>query len=83
MKGNPILTKTPAPNDSGLPALLAHVRDMQTKATRLLGLLEVIGFIENEEACLNGRVALTEIAIELAGKLNLGLDSVSLPELAL
>ena len=75
---------TPTPgNDIGLPALLSHIRDMQTKATRLLGLLEAIGFLENEETCLNGRVALTEIAIELAGNLNRGLDSVSLPEVAL
>ena len=79
-----MLIQNPAPmKDSGLPALLDHIRDMQTKATRLLGLLEVIGFIENEETCLNGRVALTEIAIELAGNLILGLDSVSLPEVAL
>ena len=78
-----MLTQTPAPTDSGLPALLAHIRDMHTKATRLLSLLEVIGFIENEASCLNGRVALTEIAIELAGNLNFGLDSVSLPEVAL
>ena len=78
-----MLTQTPPPMDSSVPALLAHVRDMQTKASRLLGLLEVIGFIENEASCLNGRVALTEIAIELAGSLNLGLDSVSLPEVAL
>ena len=78
-----MLTQIPAPmKDSGLPALLDHIRDMQTKATRLLGLLEVIGFIENEGACLKGRVALTEIAIGLAGTLNLGLDSVSLPKVA-
>lgn len=75
---------TPTPgNDTGLPALLAHIGDMQTKATRLFGLLEVIGFLENEASCLNGRIALTEIAIELAENINLGLDSVSLPKVAL
>ena len=42
-----MLTKNPVPNDSGLPALLSHIRDMQTKATCLLSLVEIIGFIEN------------------------------------
>ena len=78
-----MLTQTPPPMDSGLPALLAHVRDMQTKASRLCGLLETIAFVESEGACLEGRIVLTEIAKEVARELENGLDSVSLPEVAL
>ena len=76
--------KTPTPGtDTGLPELLAHIATMQTKATRLCGLLETIGYVENEGACVEGRVVLTEIAFEVARELESGLDCVGLPEVTL
>ena len=76
--------RTPEPkNDTGLPALLAHISAMQTKATRLCGLLETIGYVENEGACHEGRIVLTEIAFEVSRELESGLDSVGLPEVTL
>lgn len=63
-------------------ALRAHVADMQGKALRIQSLLEVVMFIENENACEAGRFVMTEIALETAEELNLGLDSVSLPKVA-
>ena len=78
-----MLIQNSAPNDSGLPALLNHIRAMQTKATRLCGLLETIAFVESEGACLEGRIVLTEIAKEVARELENGLDSVNVPEVAL
>ena len=79
-----MLNQTPTPGtDTGLPALLDHIRVMQCKATRLCGLLETIAFVESEGARLEGRIVLTEIAKEVARELENGLDSVNVPEVAL
>ena len=79
MKNNHPISGT----ETGSPAILAHIATMQTKATRLCGLLETIGYVENEGACVEGRVVLTEIAFEVARELESGLDCVGLPEVTL
>lgn len=65
---------------TGLPALMQHVQDMQDRTCLLDGVMEAILFMENEEACENGRASLTRIAKELSHEIFIALDTVNLPE---
>ncbi|KAA8616258.1 hypothetical protein [Salipiger aestuarii] len=66
---------------TGLPALMNHVQDMQDRAILLDGVLEAILFMENEDACENGRDSLMRIAKELSHEIFIALDKVNLPKL--
>ncbi|MEY8841941.1 hypothetical protein AB9K41_23170 [Cribrihabitans sp. XS_ASV171] len=66
-------------NDTAMSALKEHVADMHHMSVQLTGLIEVIDFLENEDACVNGRICLTNAALRLARDLTTGLDSVKLP----
>ena len=69
--------QTPTPgNAPGLPEYLA---DLQTKAVRLSGVMSAIGFLQNEGKCEDGRIALIDVAEQLANELSDGLDSTNLP----
>lgn len=61
------------------PSLSHHLSEMQTKATRLNGLIEAINYLEIEGDCESGRVAICAVAESLARELTDGLDSVNLP----
>ena len=75
------MTKTPTPgNAPGLPEYLA---DLQTKAVRLSGVMSAIGFLQNEGKCEDGKIALIDVAEQLANELSDGLDSVNLTRRAL
>lgn len=66
--------------DTGLPALMRHLSDMQAKAMHIEHLLAVVEHLEGEGACENARWSVTTQAHRLASELNAGLDTVSLPE---
>ncbi len=69
-------------NDTGLPALLAHIDDMQTLSFQADELMRVVLHLENEGACEGGRQLLSEMIAEKIKRINSGLDCVNLPKVA-
>jgi hypothetical protein len=63
----------------GLPELLKHIAEVQSRACRLSGVVSAIAFLESEGACAAGQCALIYIAEDLAAEINTALDSVNLP----
>jgi hypothetical protein len=68
------------PDSGNAPGLARYLADVQSRATRLHGIMAAVAFLENEGACADGRVALVFLAEELAADLNNALDSVNIPK---
>ena len=64
------------------PSLSKHLDEMQRQAYRAAHLLEVVSHLENDDSCPNGRIVVSEIALELTLKVANGLDIVNRPEVA-
>ena len=71
-------TATPSPGTA--PRLAEYLSDLQSRATRLHGIVAAAAFLENAGACKDGRAALVFLAEELAAEINNALDSVNIPK---
>ncbi|MGR3562959.1 MAG: hypothetical protein ACU0FH_16810 [Heliomarina sp.] len=65
--------------NTGLPALLAYIQEVQNRAHRLAEALEAVNFMENQGGCDSGRYAVSMIAQDLAEEIAIKLDSINLP----
>ncbi|MEM7089511.1 MAG: hypothetical protein AAF496_08035 [Pseudomonadota bacterium] len=70
-------------NQAGLPELLKYISDVQDVACRLHGVMKAIDYLDEEDECRSGRIALIHVAEELAAKINTDLDFINLPKVAL
>lgn len=69
-------------NDTGLPALLAHISKMQDLATRIYGLAGAMTFIAFESESHEAHQALALTIGDAAREMCEGLDSTNLPEVS-
>ncbi len=63
-----------------MSALRKHALDQQTRACQLVGVLEAIELLDNENIGGNAVTSLIAVALHLACELNVALDSVNLPK---
>lgn len=61
------------------PDMRDYLASVQTKAFRLLGIIEAINYLANENSCAEGRMTMGEVAEGIAREIGIDLDSVSLP----
>ncbi|AGT08131.1 hypothetical protein [Paracoccus aminophilus] len=60
--------------------LLEYIANQQCMATRLVGVLEALQVLDNENVAQSAQSLLIEVAYGMADELNRALDSVSLPD---
>lgn len=63
-----------------MSALREHVSDQQTRCCQLVGVLEAIELLDNENIGGNAITSLIGVALNIAGEINAALDSVNLPK---
>lgn len=65
--------------DAGLPALQKHCGEVQTTAVHLSGVLQAIETLDHDNLASNAVTTLIGIALAMAEKISIDLDSVNLP----
>ncbi|WP_353428915.1 hypothetical protein [Paracoccus denitrificans] len=63
-----------------MSALHRRIQDQQMRACQLVGVLEALEIIDNENVAPNAVTALIGAALNIAVEINSALDSVNLPE---